>query len=195
MWVSDYWHLMWRVNRLLGWQNCLAASPMRNSKALLSFEGRFIPLLRIVCLSCSSRLQVLMSLGVHPLSVWDCPLLSLPSICLECLCGLFPLPLFLALFPHFASLNVLSFLCSQILMLFRVEEQKDEDYFWEVKDLDPPKGVIMSYGAVKGQKECAGRTWLNMVPHGSSWVLCVNLGVSCFSDYMCYCIKVFSSFS
>lgn len=49
--------------------NCLAASPLRNSKALLSFEGSFIPLLRIVCLSCSSWLQVLMSLGVHPLSV------------------------------------------------------------------------------------------------------------------------------
>lgn len=166
---------MSRVNRLLRCQNCLAASPLRNRKALLSFEGNFIPLLRIVFLSCSSRLQVLMSLGVHPLSRWDCPLLSPPSICLECLCGLFPLPLFLALFPHFASPNVLSFLCSQLSMLFRVEEQKDEDYFWEVKDLDPPKGVIMSFRAMKGQKECAGRTWLTMVPHGNSWVLCVNL--------------------
>lgn len=54
--------------------------------------------------------------------------------------------------------NVLSFLCSQLLMLFRlsavrVEEQRDEDCIWKVKVLDPPKGVIMSYRAMKGKRK------------------------------------------
>lgn len=42
-------------------------------------------------------------------------------------------------------------------MLFRlsalgVEEQNNEDCIWEVKDLDPQKGVKMSCRAMKGQR-------------------------------------------
>lgn len=147
-----------KSEQFIGVPNCLAVSPLRNSKALLSFEGGFVPPLRAACLSCSSQLQgqVLMALGIHPHSVWDCSLLSPPSICLGCLCGLFPLPPFLALFPHPASPAWVILSLLQLSMLLglgalRVEEQKDEDCTWEVKDLDSPKGVIVSYRAMKGQ--------------------------------------------
>lgn len=39
------------------------------------------------------------------------------------------------------------------LSAVRVEEQRDEDCIWKVKVLDPPKGVIMSYRAMKGKRK------------------------------------------
>lgn len=38
------------------------------------------------------------------------------------------------------------------LSALRVEEQKDEDCVWKEKDLDPPKGVLMSYRAMKAKR-------------------------------------------